>query len=74
MPIVILDTLDLETAMPYKYLYSFDPRNVKCFGMIKDLDISSNPHKECDDGCGSSSRGFHLVDQYLITFIHGGGF
>ena len=35
MPKVIMDNLGLHITRPYKDLYSFDSRKVKCIGMIK---------------------------------------
>ena len=40
MPKVIMDNLGLDITKPYKYLYSFDSRKVKCIGLIKDLVVS----------------------------------
>eukprot|EP01018_Ginkgo_biloba_P001515 Gb_17820 [translate_table: standard] len=40
MPKVIMEKLGLEITRPYKDLYSFDSRKVKCIGMIKDLVIT----------------------------------
>ena len=37
MPKVIMDSLGLDITMPYKDLFSFDSRKVKCLGLIKDL-------------------------------------
>ena len=37
MPKVIMDSLGLDITIPYKYLISFDLREVKCLGLIKDL-------------------------------------
>ena len=34
---VITDNLGLYVTKPYKYLFSFDSREVKCLGLIKDL-------------------------------------
>jgi len=39
MPKVIMDNLGLDITRPYKDLLSFDPRQVKCLGLIKDLVI-----------------------------------
>jgi hypothetical protein len=36
----IMDRLGLEITRPYKDLYSFDSRKVKCIGMIKDLAVN----------------------------------
>jgi hypothetical protein len=40
MPKVVMDQLGLDITTPYKYLFSFDSRNVKCLGLIKDLVVS----------------------------------
>jgi hypothetical protein len=40
MPKVIMDELGLDITRPYKDLFSFDSRKVKCLGLIKDLVIS----------------------------------
>jgi hypothetical protein len=40
MPNVIMEKLGLEITRPYEDLYSFDSRNVKCLGMIKDLVVN----------------------------------
>jgi hypothetical protein len=40
MPKVVMDELGLEVTRPYKDLFSFDSRKVKCLGLIKDLVIS----------------------------------
>ena len=37
---VIMDNLGLGITGPYKDLYSFDSRKVKCIGLIKDLVVS----------------------------------
>ena len=37
MPKVIMDNLGLDISRPYKDLYYFDSRKVKCIGLIKDL-------------------------------------
>ena len=34
--------MGLEIMRPYKYLYSFDSRRVKCLGLIKDMVVSLN--------------------------------
>ena len=39
MPKIIMDNLGLDITMPYKDLYSFDSREVKCLGLIKYLVI-----------------------------------
>jgi hypothetical protein len=40
MPKVIMDELGLDITRPYKDLFSFDSRKVKCLGLIKDLVMS----------------------------------
>ena len=40
MPKAIMDNLGLDITKPYKDLYSFDSRKVKCLGLIKDLVVS----------------------------------
>lgn len=40
MPTVIMERLGLDITRPYKDLYSFDSRKLKCLGLIKDLEIS----------------------------------
>ena len=40
MPKVVIDNLGLHITRPYKDLYSFDSRKVKCIGLIKDLVVS----------------------------------
>ena len=35
MPKGVVENLGLEITRPYKYLYSFDSRKVKCLGLIK---------------------------------------
>ena len=40
MPKIIMEILGLDITRPYKYLYSFDSREVKCLGLIKDLVVS----------------------------------
>jgi hypothetical protein len=37
---VVMDELGLEVTRPYKDLFSFDSRKVKCLGLIKDLVVS----------------------------------
>jgi hypothetical protein len=37
MPKVIMDELGLDITRPYKGLFSFDSRKIKCLGLIKDL-------------------------------------
>ena len=33
----VVEILGLEVTRPYKYLYSFESRKVKCIGLIKDM-------------------------------------
>ena len=40
MPKTIMDRLGLEITRPYRDLYSFDSRRVKCMGMIKYLVVT----------------------------------
>lgn len=40
MPKVIMDNLGLDITRNYKDLYSFDSRNVRCLGLIKDLVVT----------------------------------
>jgi hypothetical protein len=40
MPKVIMDELGLDVTRPYKDLFYFDLRKVKCLGLIKDLVMS----------------------------------
>jgi hypothetical protein len=40
MPKVVMDELGLEVTRPYKDLFSFDSRKVKCLGLIKDMVVS----------------------------------
>lgn len=40
MPKVVMDQLGLEFTRPYKDLFSFYSRKVKCLGMIKDMVVS----------------------------------
>jgi hypothetical protein len=40
MPKVIMDELGLDITRPYKDIFSFDSRKVKCLGLIKDLVVS----------------------------------
>ena len=40
MPNSIMDKLGLEITRPYRDLYSFDSRRVKCMGMIKYLMVT----------------------------------
>jgi hypothetical protein len=40
MPKMVMDQLGLDITIPYKYLFSFDSRKVKCLGLIKYLVVS----------------------------------
>ena len=40
MPLFVMEQLGLEITRPYKYLYSFDSKRIKCLGMIKDLVVN----------------------------------
>jgi hypothetical protein len=40
MPKIIMDRLGLQITRPYRDIYSFDLRKVKCMGMIKDLVVT----------------------------------
>jgi hypothetical protein len=40
MPKVVMDQLGLDITRPYKDLFSFDSRMVKCLGLIKYLVVS----------------------------------
>ena len=40
MPKGVVESLGLEVTRPYKYLYSFDSRKVKCLGLIKYMVIN----------------------------------
>jgi hypothetical protein len=40
MPKLIMDELVLDITRPYKDLFSFDSRKVKCLGLIKELVVS----------------------------------
>jgi hypothetical protein len=40
MPKVVMDELGLDITRPYKDLFSFDSRKVKCLGLIKYLVVS----------------------------------
>ena len=40
VPKIIMENLGLDITRPYKDLYSFDSRKVKCIGLIKDLVVS----------------------------------
>ena len=40
MPKGVVESLGLEITRPYKYLYSFDSKRVKCLGLIKYVVVS----------------------------------
>ena len=40
IPKGLVESLGLEITRPYKYLYSFDSRKVKCLGLIKDMVVT----------------------------------
>ena len=40
IPKGVVEILGLEVTMPYKYLYLFDSRKVKCLGLIKDMVVT----------------------------------
>ena len=40
MPLSVIEQLGLQITRPYKDLYSFDSKRVKCLGMIKDLAVT----------------------------------
>ena len=40
MPRVVVESLGLEINRPYKDLYSFDSRKVRCLGLIKDMVVT----------------------------------
>ena len=42
IPKGVVESLGLEITRPYKDLYSFDSRRVKCLGLIKDMVVSLN--------------------------------
>ena len=42
MPKGLVESLGLEITRPYKDLYSFDSKRVKCLGLIKDMVVSLN--------------------------------
>ena len=42
MPKGVVEILGLEVTRPYKDLYSFDSRRVKCFGLIKNMVVTLN--------------------------------
>ena len=39
---VVVESLGLEITRPYKDLYPFDSKRVKCLGLIKDMVVSLN--------------------------------
>lgn len=39
-PLTVMEQLGLQITRPYKYLYSFHSKRVKCLGMIKDLVVN----------------------------------
>ena len=47
MPKGVVESLGLEVTRPYKYLYSFDSKRVKCLGLIKYMVVTLNklPYK-----------------------------
>ena len=40
MPKGVMEELDLEITKEYKDLYTFDSKQVKCVGLVKDLVVS----------------------------------
>lgn len=40
MPKSVMEKLNLDITRPYKEFFSFDSRQVKCLGIIKDLCVS----------------------------------
>jgi hypothetical protein len=40
MPKLVMENLRLDITKPYKDLFSFDSRKVKCLGLIKDLVVT----------------------------------
>ena len=40
LPLLVMEQLGLQITRPYKDLYSFDSKRVKCLGMIKDLEVN----------------------------------
>ena len=42
MPKKLVESLGLEVTRPYKDLYSFDSRRMKCLGLIKDMVVTLN--------------------------------
>ena len=37
MPLYVMEELNLQIIKPYRYLYSFDSKRVKCIGLNKDM-------------------------------------
>ena len=42
MPKGVVESLGLEIMRPYKDLYFFDSKRVKCLGLIKDIVVTLN--------------------------------
>ena len=42
MPKGVVESLGLEVTRPYKHLYLFDSKRVKCLGLIKDMVVTLN--------------------------------
>lgn len=40
MPLTVMEKLVLEITKPYKDLYSFNSKRVKCLGMLKDMVVN----------------------------------
>ena len=40
MPKIIMECLGLDICRPYEDMYSFDSREVKCLGLIKEMVVS----------------------------------
>lgn len=40
MPLTVMEQLGLQITKPYKDLYSFESKIVKCLGMIKDQEVN----------------------------------
>ena len=40
MPKGVVESLGLKVMRPYKDLYSFDSKRVKCLGLIKDMVVT----------------------------------
>ena len=57
MPLSIMKELNLQITKPYRDLYSFDSKGVKCVGLIKDMVVSlaqipeEKKKKNYYDGC-----------------------